>query len=151
MNKRIGSPLRLGALLGLTAAPALLAQATPPIFVDLSTSQISSGATPASATPTTIAAPDSGWDHFAAAPAGGTTWNNILRPNPLIGSHSASTKGVYFCNSANNIALISSIGSATGVTLTVSLDIQDLDSNTTRTEPNTGAGGATAIGPSGIV
>ena len=123
----------------------------PAIFVNLSTSQVSSGSTPTSTTTTTINPPGFGWNFSAAAPVAGTKWNNILRPNPLIGSNSSSVAGQYACNSANQIALSSATGEVTPVTLTVSLDIQDLESGTTRTEPNTGAAGATSLGPSGLM
>ena len=122
-----------------------------PVFINLSTSQGSSGATPSTASTITINAPGSGWNYSAAAPVDGTTWNNILRPNPLIGSNSTSSTGQYICNSADGIALTSPDGSPTTATLTVSLDIQDLDSNTTRTEPNSSSGGNTNLGPAGLM
>jgi hypothetical protein len=132
-------------------APPAVTEPVPPIFVNLSTTQVASGTTPANAATVTINAPGSGWSYSAAAPIAGTVWNNILRPNPLIGSNSTSTTGEYVCNSANHIALVSSAGNATTAHLTVSLDIQDLDSNTTRTEPNATTGGTTALGPGGLM
>jgi len=144
--------LGFGALVGLLCAQAsLLAQTPPAIFVKMSTSQVASGTTPTSATTTTIAAPSAGWSFSAAAPIAGTTWNQILRPNPLIGSNNTSIVGQYVCNSANNIALSDASGAATDVKLTLSLDIQDLENNTTRTEPNTASGGATALGPAALM
>jgi pectin methylesterase-like acyl-CoA thioesterase len=135
----------------LSSASSAFAQSAPAIFVNMSTGQVASGTTPTAATTTSIAAPGAGWVYSAAAPVAGTTWNNILRPNPAIGSNSTSTIGQYVCNSANNIALSSSIGEATAVTLTVQIDIQDLEGNTTRTEPNSAAGGNTVLGPAGLM
>ena len=144
--------LRIGALAALLAgASALLAQTSPAVFVKMSTSQVASGSTPTTATTATIAAPGPGWSFSAAAPISGATWNQILRPNPLIGSNNTSLVGQYVCNSANNIALVDASGSATGVKLTLSLDIQDLENNTTRTEPNASAGGTTALGPGALM
>ena len=141
-----------GALTALLSSlPALQAQTSPAIFVKMSTSQVSSGATPTAATTTTIAAPGSGWGFSAAAPISGNTWNQVLRPNPLIGSNNTSIVGQYVCNSANNLALVDSAGAATTVKLTLSLDIQDLENNTTRTEPNASAGSTTATGPSALM
>ena len=134
-----------------TDAPPPVTEPVPPIFVNLSTAQVASGAIPTNAATVTINAPGSGWSHSAAAPIAGTVWNNILRPNPPIGSNSTSATGQYVCNSANDIALVSSTGNATGAHLTVTLDIQDLDSNTTRTEPNATTGGTTALGPGGLM
>ena len=90
----------LAATLATLLTPALRAQ-SPAIFVTMSTSQVSAGTTPTEATTTTIAAPGSGWDYSAAAPVTGETWNQVLRPNPGIGSNSTSTPGTYVCNSAD--------------------------------------------------
>lgn len=140
------------SLLAFVFSPAVLpAQAAPAIFVKLSTGQVASGTTPTSAATTTIAAPGAGWIYSAAAPVSGNTWNQILRPNPSIGSNNTSTVGQYVCNSANAIALADASGAATSVRLTLSLDIQDLENNTTRTEPNTAAGGSTVLGPAGLM
>ena len=136
----IALPLRLSAQ---TSAPA--------IFVKMSTSQVASGATPTAATTTSIAAPGAGWSYSAAAPIAGNSWNQVLRPNPSIGSNNTSTVGQYVCNSANNLALADAMGATTSVRLTVSLDIQDLENNTTRTEPNSSAGSTTATGPAALM
>ncbi len=143
----------LGLLLGLAPGQAALRGQTPSpaLFVNLSTSQVASGAAPTAATTTTITPPGAGWAYSAAAPVAGTMWNNILRPNPSIGSNSTSTVGQYICNSADGIALTSSTGEATGVTLSVWIDIQDLEGNTTRTEPNSSAAGSTVLGPAGLM
>ncbi len=152
MKKLFNPLLRLGSLLAALLGPTtLFAQTAPAIFVKLSTGQVTSGATPATATTTSIAAPGSGWSYSAAAPVAGTTWNLIQRPNPSIGSNSTSTVGEYVCNSANGIALSSATGAGTGVTLSLWLSIQDLDSNTTRAEPNSAAGGSTALGPAALM
>ncbi len=135
----------------LSPHAASLVRAAPAIFVKMSTSQVASGATPTAATAATIAAPGPGWSFSAAAPVAGTTWNQVLRPNPLIGSNNTSIVGQYVCNSANNLSLVDSGGAATAVRLTLSLDIQDLENNTTRTEPNTSAGGTTAAGPAALM
>jgi len=144
--------LGFGALVGLLCAQAsLLAQTPPAIFVKMSTSQVASGTTPTSATTTTIAAPSAGWSFSAAAPIAGTTWNQILRPNPLIGSNNTSIVGQYVCNSANNISLSSATGQADAARLTISLDIRDLDPGSSRTEPNGSRGGDTELGPLGLM
>ncbi len=135
----------------LPAQASLFAQMPPAIFVKMSTSQVASGSTPTSATTTSISAPGSGWSFSAAAPIAGTTWNQILRPNPAIGSNNTSIVGQYVCNSANNIALADSSGAATNVRLTLSIDIQDLENNATRTEPNTAAGSTSATGPNALM
>ncbi len=144
--------MRLGALLALVpGATALLAQSEPAIFVSLSTAQVASGSTPTAAGTANISAPGSGWTYSAAAPVDGVVWNVIQRPNPAIGSNSTSTKGLYVCNSADGISLSSASGAPGVATLTVAIDVQDLDGNTTRTEPNTGSGGNTVLGPAGLM
>jgi pectin methylesterase-like acyl-CoA thioesterase len=153
MNLPLKRITRLAAFAGLLAAKgSLLAQSAPAIFVKMSTSQVAVGATPTAATTATIAAPGPGWAFSAAAPVAGTAWNQILQPNPRIGSNSTSTVGQYVCNSANNIALVDASGAATTAKLTVTIDIQDLETgSTTRVEPNTSAGGTTALGPSALM
>ncbi|MEY4487847.1 MAG: hypothetical protein RIQ79_355 [Verrucomicrobiota bacterium] len=154
MNTRLKTLLSLGSLaLALSGATALRAQSAPAIFVTLSTAQVTSGTTPTAATTTTIAAPGSGWAYSAAAPVAGTTWNIIQRPNPLIptGANSTATLGLKVCNSANNISLTSATGTAAVATLTTAIDVISLDSSSTRTEPSTGAGGNTVLGPNGLM
>lgn len=143
--------MALGALVFAWIASVATAVDRPAVFVNISTSQVASGATPTEATVTSIAAPGGGWNYSAAAPLAGTGWNNILRPNPAIGSNSTSVIGEYICNSADEIALKSPTGDATGVRLSLWLDIKDLEANTTRTEPNTGGGGNTVLGPNGMM
>lgn len=93
--------------LALACPAALSAQGAPAIFVKMSTSQVASGATPTAATTATITAPGLGWIHSATAPVAGATRNQILRPNPSIGSNSTSVVGQYVCNSANAISFVS--------------------------------------------
>jgi pectin methylesterase-like acyl-CoA thioesterase len=141
-------------LLGLLALPAKSsAQSAPAIFVTLSTAQVASGTTPTAATTTTIAAPGTGWAYSAAAPVAGTTWNVIQRPNPSIptGTGDNSRLGLKICNSATNIALTSASGTAAVAYLTTWIDVISLDSNAGRTEPSTGAGGNTVLGPNGLM
>jgi pectin methylesterase-like acyl-CoA thioesterase len=154
MKNHLKTLLGLGSLaLALCAATALRAQSAPAIFVTLSTAQVASGTTPTAATTTTIAAPGTGWAYSAAAPVAGTTWNVIQRPNPLIptGTGDTSRLGLKVCNSANNIALTSATGTAAVAYLTTSIDVISLDSNAGRTEPSTGAGGNTVLGPNGLM
>ncbi len=130
-----------------------VAQERPAVFVKYSTSQVAAGTTPTTAPVATIAAPGSGWDYSAAAPFSGTTWNVIQRPNPGIPSGALNGAiGVYPVNSANNIALASPAGDATSVRLTVSLNIADLEANSSsRVEPNTGTGGNSSLAPAGLM
>ena len=125
----------------------------PPVFVAFRTGQGSSGVTPTSAATATINAPGTGWAYSAAAQVTGTTWNQILRPNPLIGSGALNgTTGTFVCDSANAIGLSSATGAATNVKLTMNMVIADLESgSSTRVEPNTGAGGTTVLGPNGLM
>jgi hypothetical protein len=127
----------------------------PPVFVAFRTSQVASGTTPTSATTSTINAPGSGWSYSAAARVAGTTWNQILRPNPLFGSGSENgTTGTFTCNSADNIGLTSATGGATNVKLTMNIVVADLETGanaSTRVEPNTGSGGNTVLGPNGLM
>lgn len=125
----------------------------PPVFVAFRTSQVASGSTPTSATTSTINAPGSGWPYSAAAQVAGTTWNQIRRPNPLIGSGTLNgTPGTFVCNSADNIGLTSATGAAMNVRLTMQVVIADPEvGSTTRVEPNGGAGGNTVLGPNGMM
>lgn len=143
-----------GLPLGFLSWPATLsAQTAPSVFVTLSTGQVAANATPTSATTTTIAAPGSGWGFSAAAPVPGTTWNVIQRPNPSIptGNNGTNTTGLKVFNSANNIALSSATGTPGVASFTTWIDVVSLDSSPTRTEPNTGAGGNTVLGPNGLM
>src|SRR3954471_23212545 len=99
----------ISAVIGVSALQAQ----NPAIFIKYSTGQAVTG-TVASAATTPIAAPGSGWAYSAAAPTDGTTWNVILRPNPLISSSTNTPTGIYVCNSADHIGLTSATGSATG-------------------------------------
>src|SRR5215210_1002042 len=56
----------------------------PAVSVAFKTTTVSSGTTPASATTTTITAPGTGWSYSAAAQVPGSTFNQILKPNPQI-------------------------------------------------------------------
>lgn len=149
MNPTLKRLTRLAAFAGLlTAQGALLAQTAPAIFVTLSNTQVGAGVTPTAATTATINAPGSGWTYSAAAPVPGTTWNIIQQPNPRIGTNSTSTKGLYVCNSANNLALVDSSGAATSAKLTVTIDIQDIETgSTSRAEPNGLTNTVGATGP----
>jgi uncharacterized repeat protein (TIGR01451 family) len=124
-----------------------------PVFVALRTTQDGSTSILTTVATTTIAAPGTGWSYSAAAPVAGTKWNQILQPNPKFGAGSGNgTIGTYTCNSANNLALVSSSGSTTAIHLTATININGLEAgNSTRTEPNTGAGGNTNLGPNGLM
>lgn len=140
--------LTLGALSGPSLSD-VKAQAVP-IFVTLRTTQVASGTTPATATTSTIVPPGPGWSYSAAAPVSGTTWNQILRPNPGIASGVGATAGTFVMNSANNIALAAANGGATGVRLTGTIIIGDT-TGATRTEPATGGGGSGVLAPAGLM
>ncbi|MDP0500901.1 MAG: pectinesterase family protein [Verrucomicrobiota bacterium JB022] len=141
-----------GALTSAGLCATLAAQDTrPAVSVTLSTAQIAQGETPTAAETITIAPPGGGWAYSAVAPLEGQTFNVVKRPNPAIGSNSLSTKGTYPVNSATNLALADPNGQPSGVSLSVRLNIQDLDGNTTRTEPNSGSGGSSNLGPNGLM
>ena len=146
-------PAILSALLLCVAAAPVVQAQNPAVFVRFSTSQAVTG-TIAAAVVTTVAAPGAGWSYSAAAPVAGTKWNEIRRPNPLIasGTVNGGVNGSFVCNSANNILLSDSVnGTATSnIRLTATINIADLETGT-RTEPNTGAGGATVLGPNGMM
>lgn len=102
---------------------------------------------------TTITAPGTGWSYSAAAPVAGTTWNQVYRPSPQIpsGDGNGGALGSYIY-SANNLALTGAAGSATNIHLTTRVVIGEIAvANTTRVEPNTGAGGITNLGPGGLM
>jgi hypothetical protein len=151
MKRYLGAALR-AAIASSAAALASLAQAqgTPSLFVSLTSGRPPSKSDVVTALTQTIAAPGNGWTFSAAAPVEGTTWNIITRPTP-IPSNRNTKPGLYVCNSANNTALTSATGEADAAKLTISLDIQDLDPGSSRTEPNGGRAGATELGPLGLM
>jgi hypothetical protein len=151
MKRHLGAALR-AAIASSAAALASLAHAegTPSLFVSLTSGRPPSKSNVVTALTQTIAAPGNGWAFSAAAPVEGTTWNIITRPTP-IPSNRNTKPGLYVCNSANNTSLASATGEADAAKLTISLDIQDLDPGSSRTEPNGGRAGATELGPLGLM
>ncbi|AWI08751.1 pectinesterase family protein [Ereboglobus luteus] len=110
---------------GATAAPAL--------FVKLTRQSAAASAAPTAAATFTLAAPGSGWNYSAAAPYPGTTWNTIQRPADADSTNLSTVIGTYVLNTGSNIALTAADGTASGVSLTASLDVTS--ASNARAEP----------------
>ncbi|MGC4074740.1 MAG: pectinesterase family protein [Nibricoccus sp.] len=138
--------------LAVASASSLSGQ-NPAVFVKISSDQLAANATPTAATTLTIPVAGSGWAYSAAAPFAGTTWNVVNRPNPVIQSNVTNgSNGTYVLANINNLSLVDPSGAATPVTITGSMVIADLESGSTRTEPNAGTGSAdTSLGPKGLM
>ncbi len=138
IDNGIGSPV--------TSNPVTITIATPPaVFVKLHYDQSSSPGVMLT-TPSTITINEqgSGWPYSGAAPYPGTTWNKILRPNSAdmipasvpTGAYPGTIGAVSTLITANNIALFSPDGTASGVKFTAQVHINGLEGD--RQEPNSG-------------
>jgi pectin methylesterase-like acyl-CoA thioesterase/sugar lactone lactonase YvrE len=138
----------LAGILAAALAPTPSARAAdaPAVFLKLTRVAASAGATPTVATTSTISVPGSGWDYSAAASFSGTIWNVIQRPADADSQNFPTAIGTYTFNTVNNLALAAPDGSASGVSVTASLEVTK--SNGSRAEPGYGSVTAdTVLGP----